>query len=71
MVTPCMVKSWLYRSGPIRSFSGRASWVRMVSAARPATRKKAKEVTMKRRPMILWFTGMNQPQKPEGRFQLS
>jgi len=46
IVTPCMVKNWLYASGPSTWFSGRASWARMVAASRPASTKKMKAVTM-------------------------
>jgi hypothetical protein len=45
MVMPCMVKSWLYRSGLIRPASGAPSCARRMSASSPAARKKRSAVT--------------------------
>ena len=53
MVLPCMVKIWLYLSGPRKRFSGRASWIRISTARKPANTKKMKAVIMNRLPMIL------------------
>src|SRR5690606_5481163 len=59
---PCMVKSWLYSSGPTMSCSGRASWVRMSIASTPPTRKKNSPVTMNRSPTDVWLTAASCPQ---------
>ena len=40
IVTPCMVKTWLYRSAEMISWSGAASCVRMISASMPPMTKK-------------------------------
>ena len=46
IVVPCMVKIWLYRSGPRNVFSGRASCVRIIAASIPPSRKNTKAVVM-------------------------
>ena len=40
IVTPCMVKTWLYRSAERTFRPGRASWARISSASEPPTTKK-------------------------------
>ena len=45
MMLPCIVKNWLYVSGLRRSWSGRASCVRMPSASSPPTQKNTNDVT--------------------------
>jgi hypothetical protein len=45
MVSPCMVKSWLYASAERRFPFGRASWSRMSSASIPPRRKNMIAVT--------------------------
>lgn len=39
ITVPCIVNSWLYRSGPISVFSGTASCTRIASASTPASTK--------------------------------
>src|SRR6266511_282086 len=64
MVTPCMVKIWLYFSA-VSSFPfGRASCERISSASTPPIRKNTKEVKKYRTPIRLWSTVVIQPQKP-------
>ncbi len=46
---------------------GTASWVRMPSASNPASRKKAKAVTMYMIPIFLWSAVVSHPSNPEGR----
>ncbi len=45
IAVPCMVKSWLYSCGESSRASGRASWVRIASALRPARAKNSPAVT--------------------------
>ena len=66
IVVPCIVKIWLYRSGPMRRLSGRASCARIAAASRPARMKKQKPVTMKRLPIDLWLMAASQPSNPGG-----
>jgi hypothetical protein len=54
MIVPCMVNSSLYCWSDTRWLSGPSSWARMISAIRPAIRKKANEVIRYRCPMTLW-----------------
>jgi len=46
IVLPCMVKIWLYRSGPINRFSGRESCARMIAASIPPRMRKMIAVPM-------------------------
>ena len=64
IVVPCMVKIWLYMSGPIRLFSGRASCARIIAASIPPSRKKTKAVVMYRFPICLWFVVVSHPHNP-------
>ena len=53
ITVPCMVNSWLYRSGPISAWSGKASCTRISTASNPAATKNPNAVTTKRRPSRL------------------
>jgi hypothetical protein len=64
IVVPCIVKSWLYRSGPTSVFSGRISCVRITAASSPPAMNIRKAVTMYRLPIDLWSTDVTQPQNP-------
>src|SRR5262245_39670453 len=64
IVTPCIVKSWLYWSAFSRCWSGRASWLRISSASSPPIRKKANAETPYMIPIFLWSTVVSQLQKP-------
>ena len=44
IVVPCTVKIWLYRSGPRKVFSGRASWSRIIPASSPPAMNMRKAV---------------------------
>jgi hypothetical protein len=44
IVVPCIVKSWLKASGETNVLPGVASWIRIISASRPPSRKKANAV---------------------------
>ena len=64
IVDPCIVKIWLYRSGPMSVFSGRESCMRIAAASSPPSRKKTRAVQMYRLPTDLWLTLFSQPRKP-------
>src|SRR4051794_2474085 len=70
IVVPCVVKSWLYRSGSRTAFLGPASCTRMSSARIPPSRKNTKAVRMNRRPMSLWSVDVSQPTNPGRRPQV-
>ena len=53
MVTPCMVKTWLYRSADSRLEPGIASCDRINSASDPPTRKKKNAATPYMMPIFL------------------
>ena len=53
IVVPCMLNTWLYRSGPSSVFPGRASCIRMNSAFTPPSRKKKNAVAVYRVAMDL------------------
>ena len=53
IVVPCIVKIWLYRSGPMMLFCGRASWTRISAASMPPSANQTNAVTMNRRPIDL------------------
>ncbi len=44
MVVPCIVNSWLYVSASMKVLSARDSWIRMISASTPPSRKKKNAV---------------------------
>jgi hypothetical protein len=48
IVDPCTVNSWLYLSGPMSEFSGRASCTRISAASTPARAKNANAVMIER-----------------------
>src|SRR6266516_259947 len=54
IVMAWMVNSWLYRWKLNRWLVGLYSWVRIISASRPPTRKKKNAVEMYRMPIRLW-----------------
>src|SRR5262245_10925903 len=56
IVVPCMVKMRLNTCGETKWFSGTASWMRMIVASVPATRKKTNPEAMYMSPRRLWST---------------
>src|SRR6185312_14942187 len=66
IVTPCIVKSWLYASGDSRCVSACVSWTRMISASMPPRIKKTSAVTRYRLPIVLWSTVASTPKRPGG-----
>ncbi len=64
IVSPCIVKIWLYWSAFKTVPFGCASCARIRSASRPPTMKKANAVTPYMIPIFLWSTVVNQLQKP-------
>ena len=54
MIVPCMVNSSLYCWSDTTWLSGPKSWMRMIIAIRPPTRKNPKDVIRYRWPMTLW-----------------
>jgi hypothetical protein len=64
IVVPCIVNSWLYRSGDRNVFSGVPSWMRSSSASMPPIRKKKNAVAPYSIPMRLWSTVVIQLQRP-------
>ncbi len=64
IVTPCIVKIWLYWSAFNKVPSGCASWARINSASSPPIRKNSRAVAPYRIPIFLWSMVVNQLQKP-------
>src|SRR6266508_4325114 len=64
IVTPCMVKHWLYVEADRIVPFGRANWSRMNRASIPSMRKNAKAVMPYRIPIRLWSTVVIQLQNP-------
>src|SRR3954468_5989978 len=63
-----MVKIWLYRSGPMKRFSGRESWRRIIPASRPPSMKKMIAVTTYLFAIDLWLVDVSQPHNPDFSF---
>ncbi len=64
IVSPCIVKIWLYRSAERTSPSGPASCARISSASLPPTTKKVSDATAYMMPMRLWSTVVSQDFQP-------
>src|SRR5690606_24504149 len=56
IVTPCMVKTWVYTSADSSLAPGTARWVRISSASDPPTSRKKKAATPYMMPIFLWST---------------
>jgi hypothetical protein len=64
IVTPCIVKIWLYWSALSNVLSGLASWLRINRASMPPIRKNANALKPYRIPIFLWSTVVNQLHQP-------
>src|SRR5260370_704647 len=60
MIVPCIVKSSLYCWSETMWRSGPSSWVRMIRAISPPTRKNPNEVIRYRWPITLWSVDESQ-----------
>src|SRR5204863_270770 len=64
IVTPCIVKIWLYWSALSNVLSGLASWLRINRASTPPIRKNANALKPYSIPIFLWSTVVNQLHQP-------
>ena len=64
IVTPCIVKTWLYRAAESSFWPGAASWARMARASPPPMAKKNSDAAPYMMPIFLWSTVLTQDRHP-------